>query len=280
MKYRLLAVDLDGTLLDARGSPHAEDVRAIRAAREAGVSVTIVTGRLYSGTRQAAEILGLEGPVACVDGSHVVSAKTHATLYHHGIVGDHARALRDAVARRGPAAFVFARDEVVHDDAGVPYLEYVTTWSKDVTRVERVVEHDAWHGEEGVTAVVAVGSMQQIVGAAEDLAKALPDVLQLATFPTRRMEGSWGMVVRAKGGTKGSALEWVARHHGVPLAETVAVGDWINDVPMFEVAGRSFAMGQAPEPVKEAATDVLHETVLEGGGVARAVREAFGVKAP
>ena len=66
---------------------------------------------------------------------------------------------------------------------------------------------------------------------------------------------------------------------GVALADTVCVGDWVNDVPMFEVAGRSFAMGQAPDEVKSKATDVLSETTEQGGGVARAVAEAFGITA-
>lgn len=280
IKPKLVAVDLDGTLLDGRGNPHAADVRALRAIKESGVHVTIVTGRLYSGTRHAAGVLGLDGPVACVDGSHVVSAATHTTLFHHGIIGDHATTLRDSLARRGPAAFVFARDEVVHDEAGIPYLEYVTTWSKDVTRVTSVVEHDSWHHDEGVTAVVAVGSMQQIIGAAEDIAKALPDQLQLATFPTRRIEGSWGMVVRARGGNKGSALGWLADHHGIPLSATMAVGDWINDIPMLKAAGRSFAMAQAPDSVKDAASDVLEQSALEGGGIARAVEIVFGIGLP
>jgi hypothetical protein len=83
--------------------------------------------------------------------------------------------------------------------------------------------------------------------------------------------------VRAAGGTKGTAIRWIAEHEGVTLAETVCVGDWVNDVPMFEVAGRSFAMGQAPDEVKSRATHVLQETVMAGGGVARAISEAFGI---
>jgi hydroxymethylpyrimidine pyrophosphatase-like HAD family hydrolase len=85
-------------------------------------------------------------------------------------------------------------------------------------------------------------------------------------------------MVRSTGGTKGTALRWIAEHHGVALADTVCVGDWINDVSMFELAGRSFAMGQAPPEVKEKASDVLPETVDEGGGVARAVEESFGIR--
>jgi len=278
-RYKLLAVDLDGTLLDVRGEPHEADVRAIRALEQTGVAITIITGRLYSGTRRAAAALEIAGPVACVDGSHVVDAASHTTLFHRGIHGDPARKLRDSIARRGPAAFVFARDAVVHDEAGKPYIEYVTTWSNELTVVDSVVGHDAWEHDEGVTAVVAVGSMQQIIGAAEDIARELPGAAFVATFPTRRIEGAWGMVVRASGGDKGSALAWMASHYEVEIAETVAVGDWLNDVPMLAAAGRSFAMGQAPEPVRKVATDVLDETAMEGGGIARAIERAFGVRA-
>src|SRR6516162_79351 len=107
---KLLAVDLDGTLLDTRGAPHETDVRAIRAAIAAGVRVSIVTGRLYSGTRAFVERLGLRGAVGCADGSHLVHAVDHATLMHIGVRGAEAQLLRRAFADAGVATFVFARD--------------------------------------------------------------------------------------------------------------------------------------------------------------------------
>ena len=72
-------------------------------------------------------------------------------------------------------------------------------------------------------------------------------------------------------------MRWIAHHEGVALRDTVCVGDWINDVPMFEVAGRSFAMGQAPDEVKAKATDALQRSSEEGGGVAEAIERAFGI---
>lgn len=275
---KLLAVDLDGTLLDPKsGAPHTRDLAALRALSASGVAVSIVTGRLYSGTRTTAEALGIRGPVACVDGSHVVSAHDHATLVHLGIRGAHADVLRDVIARSGAATFVFARDAIIHDDAGSAFLGYVSTWSTDVRHTAAVVDHDLWRHEEGLTAVVAVGDSAQIGRAAESIRRDLADAAQVAIFPIRRLPGQWGMVVRAAGGTKGSALQWLAAHHGFEMDETVCVGDWMNDLPMLEIAGRSFAMGQAPDEVKRAATDVLTETSEEGGGIARVVRELFGV---
>jgi len=276
-KPALLAVDLDGTLLDPHGQPHAKDVRALRALSKAGIPVSILTGRLYSGTRAMVEALDIAGPVGCVDGSHVVDAATHTTVFHHGIRGRHALALRDGMAASGSATFLFARDTVVHDAAGDPYLGYVSTWSTDLRRAARVADHELWDAEDGVTAVVGVGTSKQIGRAVEAIHASLTDVAQVAMFPLRRVRESWGMVVRAVGGTKGTALEWLAKHHGISVEQTVCVGDWLNDLTMFQVAGRSFAMGQAPDEVKRAATHVLTETNEVGGGIAKVVERVFGL---
>jgi hydroxymethylpyrimidine pyrophosphatase-like HAD family hydrolase len=82
------------------------------------------------------------------------------------------------------------------------------------------------------------------------------------------------MVARAAGATKGSALQWIAAHHGIDVREVVAVGDWLNDVPMFRVAGRSFAMAHATDEVKAAATEHLRADVTTGGGIAEAAERA------
>ena len=64
---------------------------------------------------------------------------------------------------------------------------------------------------------------------------------------------------------------------GCTPAEAVVVGDWVNDIPMFEVAGRSFAMGGAPDVrARRKATDVLERTAGTGGGIAEAIRRAWG----
>ena len=67
--YKLLAIDLDGTLLGRDGVPHAADRAAVARLRAAGIPTTICTGRLYSGSRDIARTMGIEGPIACVDGA-------------------------------------------------------------------------------------------------------------------------------------------------------------------------------------------------------------------
>lgn len=278
---QLLAVDLDGTLLDPHGRPHAVDVRAIHCALAVGVRVCIVTGRLYSGTRTIAEVLGVRGAVGCADGSHLVQAWDHATLLHRGMQGNAATIVRNCLARSEVATFVFANDAIGHDSAGIPYVDYIATWSRDIRIARDVFEHDLWLAEDGITGVVALGARDEITEIATDLARILPEAIAVAAFAVRRgiKAGTWAMIVRALGSTKGTAVRFIASREGVPLKDTVSVGDWINDIPMFEVTGRSFAMGQAPEEVKARATDALPNTVEQGGGVAVAIERAFGIRA-
>lgn len=273
---RLLAIDLDGTFLSRAGHPHQVDVRALRAARDAGITVAIVTGRLFSGTRQAARLLGLEGPVGCADGSHIVHAASGATLEHTTIRGDDALKLRAGLELGELATFVFAQDTIVHDERGDDYLDYLRTWSPQTERAQRVLEHASW-SQDGVTAVVSLADEASIGAATASIRSELAHAAQVVAFPLGKT-GVWALLARSCGIDKGTALKFIAQNAGVALAETVAVGDWINDVPMFRAAGRSFAMRQAPDEVKAAATDVLSETAEVGGGIACVVREIFGVR--
>ena len=103
-----------------------------------------------------------------------------------------------------------------------------------------------------------------------------PHLLQAVCFPIHRPDfaGSWGMVVRAAQVDKGTAIDWLAAHYGITVDQIVAIGDWLNDVPMFRRAGRSFAMAQAPDAVKAAATDTLVADARSGGGIAEAAERS------
>jgi Cof subfamily protein (haloacid dehalogenase superfamily) len=276
MSFRLLAVDLDGTLVDAAGAVHAPDREAITALAAKGIPTTIITGRLFSGTRHIASDVGTKGPVACVDGCHLVEAASGADLLHGSIAAERADQLRDLLERHTVTTFVFANDQILYDDAGAPHLPYVRTWSLDLVRTDRVTVHPHWEHARGITALVCLGTERDIQGLEIDLGRSLGHAVYTAVFPVRRMQkaGMWAMVVRASGYSKGTALVWLARHHGITPEEVVAVGDWFNDVPMFEAAGRSFVMAQAPEDVKQTATDRLDSDSSTGGGIAEAALRA------
>ncbi len=275
MTYKLLALDLDGTLLRHDGTLNERDRWAIQRLQQGGVPVTICTGRLYSGSRGAAEAARIEGPIACVDGSHIVDARDDTEHYHASLAGNHATLLRRVLERHKTASFMFAHDSIVHDAAGAPWSNYVRTWSPKVTVVERVTSHPFWEHERGLLAVVTIGSKEHVHAAAEELEGELGGAAVVIRFPVRGAD-THAMVVRAAGPTKGTAIAWLAEYHRCKVEEVVAVGDWLNDVPMFEAAGRSFAMGSAPPLVKECASEELDAWSAEDAGVAEAIERVWG----
>lgn len=275
-RYKLLVTDLDGTLVDGAGKVHERDRRAIEALLARGVRVSLCTGRMYSGTREIARTLGLNTAVGCIDGSHIVHSFDDRELVLRSITAEAALALFDTLATVRPMSFVFADDTVLYDAAGVEFLPYISTWSQRAVALDDVIAESRARHAATTCGVVALGTQSEIQTVALELRRREPETLQSATFPVRRppYAGMWGMVVRAAGASKGTALEWIARHEGVEVTETIAVGDWLNDIPMLRTAGRSFAMAHAPDEVKRVASDVLDADVIKGGGIEEAARRA------
>jgi hypothetical protein len=271
--YRLLALDLDGTLLRGDKTIDPRDLAAIREAQNAGVVVTIVTGRLHSGSEAAARACGIVGAIACVEGSHLVEVETGRTLAHHPMTPAVTQILRDTFGSHTLASFVFDTDAIHHDDGGRPYADYVSTWSPNMRVVDRALHEAVWSRDP--VAAVAIGEPDAVTAAAEAL-RAHADRLFSVAFEVSWCPGKHAVLVRSAGPNKGSALAELCGVAGCTLADAVAVGDWFNDVPMFEVAGRSFVMADAPERVRAAASDVLARPAGSGGGIAEAIRRAWG----
>ncbi|MEI9954020.1 MAG: HAD family hydrolase [Pseudomonadota bacterium] len=141
---KVFVTDIDGTLLGADGDVHPSDAEAIAALIARGVPVTLCTGRMYSGTREIAESLGILGPVACIDGSHIVDSSNHLELHSTPLSDVATELLFEALGRIRPAAFAFSGDRLFHDAHGAQYLDYVSTWTERTQQVERLTDFDAW----------------------------------------------------------------------------------------------------------------------------------------
>jgi len=274
MRYRLLAVDLDGTLLRSDGRVDDRDVAAIGRLRAAGATVTIVTGRLHSGSLEAAAACGIQGVIACVEGSHLVNVATEMTHSRHGMDAAVTKTLRESFGANGLASFIFEHDGIHHGEDGEPYASYVRTWSPRMRLVEEVLDERVWANDP--LAAVAIGDEAQVAAAHAALKPHASKIFSVS-FAVSACPGKFAVLTRAAGPSKGTALAELCRGAGCTLEEAVVVGDWVNDVPMFEVAGRSFAMGGTPEHVRAKATDTLERPTGAGGGIAEAIRRAWEV---
>ncbi len=272
----MLVTDLDGTLLDPSGRVHASDRVAIAALHKRGIPVSICTGRMYSGTREIALEIGVTGPVACVDGGHLVEVRSNETLAMFALGAALSELLRTLLCATTLPCFAFSNDQVVHDDRGLPHVRFIRTWSPHTRFERRMLEPEVWGSLRNLVSIVMVGSRMELEGLLTSAALVAAGELQSALFPLRETEraGNWALILRRARIDKGTAVTWLAERHGVRLSDVVVVGDWVNDLPMFAVAGQSFAMAQAPSQVAEAATSRLRANVHLGGGIAEAAERA------
>jgi hydroxymethylpyrimidine pyrophosphatase-like HAD family hydrolase len=201
-----------------------------------------------------------------------VRAQTHDDLVRLPLEDATKRLLHGLLCSSNLAVFAFSRDIIVHDGRGSPYADYLRTWSNQMNRVRDIFEPAAWDALDDTTCLVIIGSHPETELVASSITAACADQVQIAHFPLLRapMHKKSVILIRRAGVNKGTAVTWLSEHFNVPLDEVIVVGDWVNDVPMFAVAGHSFVMGHAPPEVKSAARYELDATVHTGGAIAEA----------
>lgn len=266
----LLALDMDGTLLRDDKTIGDEDRAAIRAAAADGIAVTLATGRLTSGSLPTARELGLSTPLVCADGGLLVDPMTGAALERRAIATEHAAVAIDALAAHDLIPYVFLEDSIHCGEAGVQHRAIVEVWSRDLVVHPSLPEAAAWRRPDTVALTVGIGARSAVERASQRLREHHADTLDTVHFGMNGLT-LWAVRSLPRGCDKGDMLVRLATRLGIPMARVAVVGDWFNDLGMFKLAGRSFAMAQAPDVVKQAATDVLRSSSATGGGIAEAI---------
>lgn len=260
---RLLALDLDGTLLRDDGTVDPRDEAAIRRARAAGCAVTLATGRVTAATIHVARALGLDAPLICADGRILADPTTGATMELFAVPR---RESALAILREHALAPLHVTPhDIVHEPSVAEHLGYVSSaWE----RIECATALEDVAGDE-VVMVLGLGEPAAVLRACGVLGERLGPVVDITAFPLGA--GPHAVRVRAPGHDKQTGLLRLAESLHVPRERVAAVGDWFNDIGMLQWAGRSFAMDGAPQAVRDAASEVLDVRAGRGGGVARAI---------
>lgn len=262
-RYRLVATDLDGTLLDERGSVASEAMQAVRCVQDAGVTVCLATSRRLTGTAPVAEALGLRGPLIIYDGAQVRHSSTRAILMELPLPAHVGQQVVDILANQGLQPVVQHADVhgerlLVGPTPGASQAEhYLANFAHQIVElpVRALCE-----GRPGPLRIVAFGLLPALERAAAAMAP-LECGVQLLE---RGNYGTAELSVFAPAASKGNALLWLANYLGVAAEETLAIGDGVNDVSMLRAAGLGVAMGNAGPAAKQAA-DVVTASNKEHG---------------
>jgi Cof subfamily protein (haloacid dehalogenase superfamily) len=249
---RLLAIDIDGTLLDPTFQVSAADLRAVRRAHELGVEVALVTGRRHTFAVPIANLLGF--PLLMMSSNGAVTRTSDGELFHRDLLP--ADVVRRLIGHmndfRGNAVLTFDKET-----KGALVLEHMDELTISIRRwleknsqfIEHVVPLEDALTEDPIQAMYcgSVPRMQQAYAhlCAGDFAD------QITVLRTQYDHRDLSMIdIVKRTSSKGHAVRRWAEHRGYSRDEVMAIGDNFNDVEMLEFAGIPFIMGNACDELK------------------------------
>ena len=267
MSYRLVALDLDGTLLDSRLRIRSETITALQRLRERGVQAMIVTGRHHVAAHAYWHELRLSLPAICCNGAYVYDYARRRTLAGDALPRGAARAALALARRHAIHVMVYVHDYMAYESPDA-HLARIMRWSDTLAPQLRARTEQ-------------VASLERLVDEAETIWKftcACDDPAAMRAF-ARAIDDETGLAcvrssdtrldVACAGNSKGSRLaEWIAAQ-GIAATEVIAFGDHDNDIEMLQLAGIGVAMGNSRSSVQACADWVTGSN--DGGGIADAL---------
>jgi Cof subfamily protein (haloacid dehalogenase superfamily) len=251
--YRLIATDLDGTLLRSDESVSQRTREALAAATAAGAAHIVVTGRAAPWTRHILDDLGYDGLAVCAQGAQVYHAGEHRLLTSVTLDRQLAGvALAKIEAEVGPLYLAASRDgldgEVLVGPGyavtgrlpATPFTDASDLWTAPLNKI--YIQHPTLTDDE-----LAEASRQAAGG-----------------FVTVAMAGEGIVELLPLGLSKATGLSLAARRLGMKAADTIAFGDMPNDLPMFAWASYGVAMANAHEELKAVADEVTSSNEEDG----------------
>ncbi len=244
MNYRLIALDVDGTLLNDHHELTPRVREAVRAASEQGAEIVLCTGRGSTSALPVLKELGLQGTMITHNGASVVDSETRKILYHTAISPD--------LARRYTS---YCRERGIHFDINTAFDLYVEGMTEETANMYRRLM------ARPITRSEQEGFPEHMVKMSIYAPKDVLDEVETEWTQWRHelqavRSGDNFIDVQHLHATKGKALEQLASLRGIPRQQILALGNYYNDIGMIAFAGWGVAMDNSPPEVKAEADEV------------------------
>lgn len=245
MKYKLVAIDLDDTLLADDLSISAQTIEAIQAAVTKGVVVTLATGRMYKSAVKYAKQINLNVPIITYQGAYIKNVLDGEELYKRLVPYDYAIDILKRLKEVFNAIQVYIDDEL--------YVQKDNLYIKDYSRLTQVNYHVVDDLLETIDCrnlpfkIIAIDDPDKILKMLKVFRELYKDKLNVNTSKPNFLEFS---NIEA---SKGQAIKFLANKKNISMEEVIAIGDSYNDLDMIEMAGLGVAMENSHPRIKEAA---------------------------
>lgn len=271
LNYRLIVSDFDGTLTDSRNMVGADVIAAVEEYRSLGGIFAVCTGRILPSVLPRLRQMGLSGLAVASQGSTIADIATGRILREAGLDFSDAADICAALEEIGAAVNLYTT---------YGFYSNLPAEDEHLRKYEDITGITAMHADRPLSAFVRDNGVQAVKVASichkEDRQRIL-DYLHSKFGNKYEITSSAAVLVEISplGENKGRALRFLSDYYNIPLAETVAVGDNLNDLPMIEEAGVGVAVGNAEEELKLSADFIA---VSSDEGAVKQVIEKFGYR--
>ena len=258
MKYKLIALDLDGTLKNSNNEITEKTKNALIKVQELGVKIVLASGRPTPGLRHEANELELEkyeGYILSFNGARVVDVKTKETIYEQTLTVEEAKKAYDRAKEFNLACMTYSQDTILTEDIGD---EYVCVEAKINDIEKQKVESFKACLKDPIHKVLLTGKPDYVASIEEEFKQPFGDTLSIYRSAPFFIE------VMAQGIDKAASLDRLAQSLGIKQEEVMAFGDGFNDLSMIEYAGLGVAMENAVEGVKQRANVITKSNDEDG----------------
>ena len=259
-RIKLIALDLDDTLLLPNRTISAPSVKALTAARQLGVKVVLATGRMFRAAVPFAHELQLDLPLIAYQGALIKTTETGEVLRTVELSAEQCYPVLDFLAEKHVHANLYIDDELYVAEMNEVARRYASFSQVPVHVVGELASFAFKHA----TKIVAIGNPVHLHEDIEPQAKErFGSGLTINTSRPHFLEFGHPEA------TKSSALAFLGERLGIHSQEMMAIGDGANDLDMIQYAGIGVAMGNADERLKKVADHITNSNVEEG--VAKAI---------
>ncbi|MFW6195671.1 MAG: HAD family hydrolase [Chloroflexota bacterium] len=242
MAYKLVALDIDGTICGPDLKLSDRLLAAVEKAQESGAVVTLATGRMLRSAMRFAKALGTSGPVVCYQGAIVADPVSGQVLRHERLQPCVARAALSIIDNGGSHINVYLEDHIYVADRNEWAVGYASRMELDLM----VVDDLAPLADSRPTLVMAVDEPERVKAIAEEISSYFDGQAMVTHSIPRFCE------VASPDAGKARALEFVTSRLRIKSSEVVAFGDGAGDVDMLEWAGLGVAVGDPHHSALEA----------------------------
>lgn len=265
MKYKLIAIDMDGTLLSNRHEIPEYNKEMIKRATKAGVKIAITTGRLFASARKYSELIGVETPIIASNGAYIREKDKEEVIYESKLTRKQFDEVLSVIKKYDFRVYMNTSDTVISEDI-VPddhAYKLVNNELDDAWKIKfvegRSFEEVYDEFSNDILKFICIEERET----RDELMKAKAE---LAKFEDLEVVSSWdnNFEVMAQGTSKGRAVEKLTEILGIKREEVICIGDSENDLSMVQYGGLGVAMGNAIDIVKENA-DYITDTNTNAG---------------